>query len=75
MPSFSKAFQKTKGKIFPFGWWYLLQALKKNDHVEFYLIGVDPKYQNKGITALIFRDLHKSFKKRKTLKLLKKQLN
>nr|WP_297307211.1 GNAT family N-acetyltransferase [uncultured Flavobacterium sp.] len=65
MPSFSKAFQKTKGKIFPFGWWYLLQALKKNDHVEFYLIGVDPKYQNKGITALIFRDLHKSFKKRK----------
>lgn len=64
MPSFSKAFQKTKGKLLPFGWWHLLQALKKNNHVEFYLIGVDPKFQNKGITALIFRDLHDRLTKR-----------
>jgi len=64
MPSFSRAFQKANGKIFPFGWWYLLRALKKNTHVEFYLIGVDPTYQNKGITALIFRDLHKNVVRR-----------
>ena len=64
MPSFSKAFQKANGKLLPFGWWHLLRAMKKNDHVEFYLIGVDPKFQNKGINALIFRDLHNRFKKR-----------
>lgn len=64
MPSFSKAFQKANGKLLPFGWWHLLQAMKKNDHVEFYLIGVDPKFQNKGITALIFRDLHVNFRRR-----------
>lgn len=64
MPSFSKAFQKANGKLLPFGWWHLLRAMKKNDHVEFYLIGVDPKFQNKGITALIFRDLHVNFRRR-----------
>ncbi|WP_413531503.1 GNAT family N-acetyltransferase [Empedobacter brevis] len=61
MPSFSKAFQKTKGKLFPFGWWHLLQAQKKNDHVEFYLIGIDPNYQNKGVNALIFKELYDRF--------------
>ena len=61
MPSFSKAFQKTKGKLFPFGWWHLMQAQKKNDHVEFYLIGIDPQYQNKGVNALIFKELYDRF--------------
>ncbi|WP_282629902.1 GNAT family N-acetyltransferase [Empedobacter sedimenti] len=61
MPSFSKAFQKTNGKLLPFGWWHLMQAQKKNDHVEFYLIGIDPHYQNKGVNALIFKELYDRF--------------
>ncbi len=64
MPSFSKAFQKAKGSLFPLGWWYLLQATKKNDHGEFYLIGIDPEYQNKGINALIFTQLYDNYQKR-----------
>ena len=54
MPSFSKALQKAKGKLFPWGWWHLLQAKKCHDTVEFYLIGVAPEYQSKGIPALLF---------------------
>ena len=61
MPSFSKAFQKTNGKLFPFGWWHLMNAQKKNDHVEFYLIGINPDYQNKGVNALIFKELYDKF--------------
>lgn len=64
MPSFSKAFQKAKGKLFPFGWWHFLQEQKKNTHVEFYLIGIDPAYQNKGVNALIFKQLYDRFIKR-----------
>jgi len=67
MPSMSKAFQKAKGSLFPFGFWHLLQATKKNDHAEFYLIGVDPDYQNKGIAALIFRDFYEAFHKNNIL--------
>lgn len=56
MPSYGRALQKAKGKFFPFGWFPLYQASKKNDTVDFYLIGVHPKYQGKGITAIIFYD-------------------
>lgn len=64
MPSFSSAFKKANGSLFPFGWFHLLRAMKKNDHAEFYLIGIDPEYQAKGVTALIFRDLYNRFTKR-----------
>ncbi|WP_313375087.1 GNAT family N-acetyltransferase [Chishuiella sp.] len=61
MPSFSKAFQKAKGKLLPFGWWHLLRAQKVNTHVEFYLIGIHPDYQNKGVNALIIEELYYKF--------------
>lgn len=56
MPSFSKALQKAKGKLFPFGILYLLKARKTSKDMIFYLIGVHPKYQNKGLTAILFHE-------------------
>ena len=64
MPSYSKALQKAKGKLFPFGWWYLLNAGKKNDRANFYLIGIHPQYQKRGVTAIIFKEIYETFKKK-----------
>jgi GNAT superfamily N-acetyltransferase len=64
MPSFSKALRKARGKLFPFGIFHLLKAKKKSKDVIFYLIGVLPEYQNKGITAIIFNEYYKVFKKK-----------
>jgi len=61
MPSFSKALQKTKGSLLPFGIFHLLKARKNPTTVTSYLIGVDPEYQNKGLTAIIFSDFTTSF--------------
>ena len=61
MPSFSEALQKAKGKLFPFGIFHLLRARKHSKNVTFYLIGVHPEYQNKGVTAIIFNEFHKTF--------------
>jgi hypothetical protein len=61
MPSFSKALQKAKGKLFPFGIYHLIQAKKKSKDVYFYLIGIHPEYQNKGVTAIIFNEYYKTF--------------
>ncbi len=61
MPSFSKALQKAKGKLFPFGVFHLLHAKKHSKDVIFYLIGIHPDYQNKGVTAIIFNEFHKTF--------------
>jgi len=63
MPSFSKALQKANGHLFPFGIFYLLHAKKHSKDAISYLIGVHPDYQNKGITALIFRDFHYTYHK------------
>lgn len=57
MPSLSRAVQKAKGKLFPFGWWYLAKELwlKKNHQIlDMLLIGVLPEYQEKGANALFF---------------------
>ncbi|MEZ4854541.1 GTP cyclohydrolase [Flavobacterium sp.] len=62
MPSFAKALQKANGKLFPFGWWHLLQAKKHAKEVAFYLIGVHPDYQNKGVTAIQFDVFYDVFK-------------
>jgi GNAT superfamily N-acetyltransferase len=61
MPSFSAALQKAKGKLFPFGIFHLLSAKKNSKEVIFYLIGVHPEYQNKGVTAVMFSEYHKTF--------------
>lgn len=58
MPSMSRALQKAKGKLFPFGWIPLLKGLNgKNDRVDLLLVAVKPEYQSKGVNALLFQDL------------------
>lgn len=56
--SFSRALQKSRGRIFPFGWWHLLKPLRaKVDTVDLLLVAVKPEYQSKGVNALLFTDL------------------
>ncbi|TNJ46502.1 GTP cyclohydrolase [Tamlana fucoidanivorans] len=61
MPYFATALQRAKGKLFPFGFKYILDAKKNSKNVVFYLIGVHPDYQNKGLNALIFNEYYKVF--------------
>ena len=59
MGSLSKAMQKAKGKLWPFGWWPLLKALKwcPEDNAEMLLVAGRPDYQGLGVNALFFDDL------------------
>ncbi|MBP3227875.1 MAG: N-acetyltransferase [Bacteroidaceae bacterium] len=59
MPSLSRALQRARGKLLPFGWFHLLRALKwKHDEMlDLLLIAVRPDYQGKGANALLFTDL------------------
>ena len=59
IPSLSRAMQKAKGKLLPFGWWHLFKALylKREDTLDMLLIGVVPEYQDKGAVTLIFADM------------------
>ena len=64
MPSYSKALQKSKGKLLPFGWWHFMNASRKNDRANFYLIGVHPEYQKRGVTAIIFKEIWNTCRKK-----------
>lgn len=58
MPSLSRGLIKSRGKLFPFGWYHLLKDLKskKNPVIDLLLIGISPEYQGKGVNAIIFND-------------------
>lgn len=62
LPSFSKAFQKAKGHLFPFGFIHVLKALRSNDNLDLFLIAVDPDYQKLGANVLIFDQLFKTYR-------------
>ena len=59
MPSLSHTLRKTGGKLFPFGWFHLLRALKwkREEKAELFLVAVRPDYQGLGVNALFFNDL------------------
>lgn len=57
LPSLSEALQKAKGKLLPFGWWHITQALKKPKVVDLMLTGILPEYQGKGVAAILINEL------------------
>jgi hypothetical protein len=58
IPDLSNALIKSRGKLFPFGWYHLLRDLKGkcNKTTDLMLIGIAPEYQGKGVNAIIFND-------------------
>jgi ribosomal protein S18 acetylase RimI-like enzyme len=57
MPSLSKAMQKARGRLFPFGWYHLKKAMQKPDRIDTLLTGVLPDWQNKGVNAVFMTHL------------------
>lgn len=57
--SLSRAMQKSRGRLFPFGWWHLLAAFKWNRSkiMDLMIIAVKPEYQNKGLNAILIRQV------------------
>ncbi len=60
MPSLSNAFIKSRGRLFPFGWLYVLRALKHPQIVDLYLVAVKPEYQARGVLAIVMNEMQRS---------------
>lgn len=61
MPSLSAALQKSKGKLFPFGFIHLLKALKKNEGIDMLIIGIRKDLQGKGVNAILMNEMGKAY--------------
>ena len=57
IPNLSQALQKAGGHLFPLGWWHLLRAQKHYDTVDMMLVGVSPKWHDKGLSAILHSHL------------------
>ena len=60
MPSLSRAMQKCRGRLFPFGFLHLLAALRKPKTLDLYLGAVRPDLRNKGVDALVMTAITRS---------------
>ncbi len=61
MPTLSRAFQKAKGKILPFGFLHILKAMRSRETIDLYLNGVLPEWQKRGIHALYYTKLTQAY--------------
>ena len=62
IPCLSKAMQKAKGSLFPFGWYHVLKAKNDFTHLDLMLEGAAPKWQNTGISAVFHGMMARQFK-------------
>ena len=62
---FSDGLRKSRGKLFPFGWFHLLRAIMfgKQDKAQLMIIAVRPDMQGMGVNATMFAHLIPVFKK------------
>jgi len=61
LPSLSRAMQKAKGRLFPFGFLHILQALRVNDRMDLLLIAISKAYQGKGVNAMLMDRMFRVF--------------
>jgi GNAT superfamily N-acetyltransferase len=55
IPDLNQVLAKMKGKLLPFGWWYLLRKGSLTDRVRVGFLGVKPSYQHTGIAARLYQ--------------------
>lgn len=64
MPDMSLGIQKAKGKLFPFGFIYVLNAMRKSKQLNLMLGAVVNGYKNNGVSALMGKAMLESAIKR-----------
>jgi ribosomal protein S18 acetylase RimI-like enzyme len=57
IPSLSRALQRARGRLFPFGFIHLLHALRHPKQIDFLLVAVLPEYQPKGLVAILMNEI------------------
>lgn len=62
-PSISKALKKANGKLFPFGWFHILRALRNCETIDLVLTGAAPKWQNTGVSSIFHVNMATAFQK------------
>ena len=60
LPSLSRALQKCRGRLLPFGFIHLYLAMKREKRLDMYIAAVRPDLQGKGVNAIFMTEMWKS---------------
>jgi len=60
LPSLSRALQKCRGRLLPFGFIHLYRAMKRGRDLDMYIAAVRPDLQGKGVNAVFMSEMWKS---------------
>jgi GNAT superfamily N-acetyltransferase len=61
-PNVSAALQRTKGRLFPFGWLVILRELRRADWLDINGAGLIPEYRGTGGMAILYSEMFKTVK-------------
>lgn len=65
LPDINQILKDLNGRLLPFGFLKLLTGIGKLNRYRIWALGIVPKYQQKGITILLFNKLHQALAARK----------
>jgi GNAT superfamily N-acetyltransferase len=60
LPSLSRAMQKAKGRLLPFGFLAILKAMKKPEILDLYLVAVRRDMQNRGVNSILMNAIQRN---------------
>ncbi len=63
VPSCSEAMQKANGKLFPFGFYHIMQAMKHPKVIDFFLSAVIPEYEHQGVAVMLYAAVQNQMQK------------
>ncbi len=61
LPSLSRALQRAKGRLWPFGIWHILRAKRKPSIADLVLIGIKEGWRSRGVHTIIFYETMKIY--------------
>src|SRR3989304_9419649 len=61
-PNINRALQKTRGRLWPFGWSALLRAMRDTRHVDLNGLGLLPEYQGRGANMLLYAEVERTLR-------------
>jgi GNAT superfamily N-acetyltransferase len=57
LPNLSKALQKARGRLLPWGWYHLLKGMREREVLDLYLLAVRKAYQGGGVPLLMLLNM------------------
>ncbi|MCI1778600.1 MAG: hypothetical protein LKI53_01425 [Bacteroidales bacterium] len=63
IPSFSETLKKMHGRIYPFNWLRLLYSYYRYKNIDLMMVGSNPKWASRGLSAIYHLQLAESFKR------------